>query len=309
MIVYKEFSSLVTDLGISAKTLYSVSHRINRHYRPVSLPKGNGEYRELHVPDRLLKTIQRRINDKLLSLEEISPYAKAYKPSGSTKANAAPHVGKPILLKLDIRHFFDHLYYPLVKDKAFPAERYSEQNRILLALLCVYKDALPQGAPTSPTISNIIMRDFDNNVGSWCAQKKIAYTRYCDDMTFSGDFDPKPVIDLVKSELKKLGLFINTKKTVVVRRGQKQIVTGIVVNEKKSVPTEYKAKLRQEMYYCMKFGIDSHVERSGISDEPHTYACKLLGKVNYVLSVEPDNKAMTDYKSWLQQQIKLLKNF
>lgn len=308
MIVYKEFSSLVTDLGISAKTLYSVSHRTNRHYHPGSLPKGNGEYRELHVPDRLLKTIQRRINDKILSLEEISPYAKAYKPGGNTKANAGPHVGKPVLLKLDIRHFFDHLYYPIVKDKAFPAERYSEQNRILLTLLCVYKDALPQGAPTSPAISNIIMRDFDNTVGNWCAQKKIAYTRYCDDMTFSGDFDPKPVIAMVKSELKKLGLFLNTKKTVVVRKGQKQIVTGIVVNEKKSVPAEYKAKLRQEMYYCMKFGIESHMERSGIPVEPYRYALKLLGKVNYVLSVEPNSKAMSDYKSWICQQLKIFEN-
>ena len=95
-------------------------------------------------------------------------------------------------------------------------------------------------------ISNIIMRDFDNKIGAWCYEHEIAYTRYCDDMTFSGDFDPKLVIHLVKSELKKLGLFLNDQKTVVVRKGQKHSVTGIVVNEKLSAPSKYKKKIRQE---------------------------------------------------------------
>ena len=220
MIIYKEFSSLVNDLGFSGKALYTVSNHINKHYEPVKIPKGNGEFRQLYVPDRLLKAIQRAINEKLLSAEEISPYATAYRPGGSTKLNACPHIDKPVLLKLDIRHFFDHLIYPVVKEKAFPEKRYSDQNRVLLSLLCVYMDSLPQGAPTSPTISNIIMNDFDNTIGQWCSDNKISYTRYCDDMTFSGDFDPKLVIHLVKSELKKLGLFLNDQKTVVVRIGQ-----------------------------------------------------------------------------------------
>ena len=300
MIVYKEFSSLVNDLGVSGKALYSISNHINRHYSSTKIPKGNGEFRQLYVPDEFLKAIQRKINDKLLSLEEISPYATAYRPGGSTKVNASPHVGKPVLLKLDIRHFFDHLIYPIVKEKAFPKERYSEQNRVLLALLCVYRDALPQGAPTSPTISNIIMKAFDDAVGLWCSNKGIAYTRYCDDMTFSGDFDPHSVIPLVKSELKKLGLFLNDKKTVVVREGQKHSVTGIVVNEKMSVSADYKKKIRQEMYYCMKFGVESHLKLNNIKESDATYISKLLGRVNYVLSIEPYNTQMQEYKSWLK---------
>lgn len=62
------------------------------------------------------------------------------------------------------------------------------------------------------------------------------------------------------------------------------------------------------MYYCMKYGVESHVVNSGISDEPYRYALKLLGKVNYVLSVEPDSKAMSDYKSWICQQLKIFEN-
>lgn len=302
MIVYKEFSSLVNDLGFSGKALYSVSNHIHRHYHPVKIPKGDGEFRQLYVPDDFLKSIQRKINEKLLSMEEISPYATAYRPGGSTKVNANPHVGKPVLLKLDIRHFFDHLIYPIVKDKAFPKERYSEQNRVLLSLLCVYMDALPQGAPTSPTISNIIMREFDNVIGFWCASNGITYTRYCDDMTFSGDFEPAPVILRVKVELKKIGLYLNDKKTVVVREGQKHSVTGIVVNEQLSVPADYKKQIRQEMYYCMKFGVGSHLATTGSEETMEKYILQLLGRINYVLSIEPQNKQMVKYKTWLKEQ-------
>ena len=203
MIVYREFSSLSKDLGFSGEALYSVSNNITKHYRPIQIPKKNGDVRQLYVPDEFLKTIQRSIKSNLLDFEEISPYASAYRFGASTKFNAQPHVDSPVLLKLDIRHFFDNLIYPIVKEKTFPAERYSEQNRILLSVLCVYKDALPQGAPTSPVISNIIMKDFDNTVGEWCIERNIKYTRYCDDMTFSGDFEPNNVIILVRNELKK----------------------------------------------------------------------------------------------------------
>lgn len=302
MIVYKEFSSLLFDLGFSGKALYSVSNHIHKHYHSVKIPKGNGEFRQLYIPDKFLKSIQRRINDRLLSLEDISSYATAYRPCSSTKVNAGPHVGSPVLLKLDIRHFFDNLIYSLVKEKVFPKERYSEQNRILLSLLCVYRDSLPQGAPTSPTISNIIMREFDNTIGSWCADKGIAYTRYCDDMTFSGDFDPRPVIQLVKSELKKLGLFLNDKKTVIVRRGQRHSVTGLVVNEKISIPADYKKQIRKDMYYCMKFGVNSHLSSICSDESVDGYVLSLLGKINYVLSVEPQNSEMIKYKSWLNNQ-------
>lgn len=302
MIIYRELSSLETDLGFSAKALYGVSYHRHKHYHPAKVPKGNGEFRELCVPDEFLKTIQRRIADRLLVYEAISPFAAAYRPGGSTLVNAAPHVGKPVLLKLDIRRFFDHIIYPMVKEKAFPAERYSEANRILLSMLCIYKDALPQGAPTSPVISNIIMREFDDTVGAWCLSKGITYTRYCDDMTFSGDFEPCEVIQFVKNELGKSGLFLNDKKTVVLRDGQKKAVTGIVVNEKPNVSAAYRRKLRQELYFCQKYGLDEHIHRLGLDISAPQYAMQLLGRVNYVLQITPDNAEMRQYKEWLLQK-------
>ena len=299
MITYKEFSSLENDLGFSAKTLYSVANRTYKHYHSVKIPKSNNGYRRLYVPSENLKMIQRMINNKLLSLEDISPYAIAYRLGGSTKLNAQLHIGKSILLKLDIKNFFDNIGYDLLKKKVFTEERYSEQNSALLSLLCLYRGAIPQGAPTSPTISNIIMREFDNTIGSYCSKKNIAYTRYCDDMTFSGDFIPNDIIKMVKRELKKLGLNLNKKKTIVVKKGQKQTVTGIVVNEKLSVPNSYKKKIRQEMYYCIKFGVASHIKAINISETSENYISTLLGKINYVLSVEPNNTEMKQYREWL----------
>lgn len=304
MIVYRELSSLCADLGFSARTLYGVGYHRGKHYHTVKVPKGNGEDRELCVPDELLKSIQRRIAERILAAEEISPYACAYKVGGSVLSNAGAHIAKPVLLKLDIRHFFDHIIYPLVKERAFPALRFSESNRILLSMLCLYRDALPQGAPTSPVISNIIMRDFDNIVGKWCAERRIAYTRYCDDLTFSGNFSPNEVILFVKDELRKMGFFLNDKKTVVARDGQKKAVTGLVVNEKLNISAEYRRKLRQELYFCQTRGVAEHIERRGSSETQEHYLRCLLGRVNYVLQVRPNDAEMQGYKNWLTERLK-----
>ena len=205
------------------------------------------------------------------------------------------------IYKLDIRHFFDNIIYPTVK-KAFPSDRYSEQNRILLALLCSFRDTLPQGAPTSPGISNIIMRDFDFAVGQWCDSHAISYTRYCDDMTFSGEFDPASVIAMVRNELQKTGLFLNESKTTVVHKGQKQQVTGIVVNEAAHIPNDYKRKIRQEMYFCKKYGVSAHLDHLGTKISPEAYTASMLGRVNYVLSVEPSNSEMLHYRDVLRRK-------
>lgn len=299
MIVYRELSSLEKDLRVSAKALYTLSNQVHRHYHNVKIPKGNGEFRELSVPDNFLKAVQSKIAEHILSQEEVSPYAMAYRPGGSTLSNALPHVGQPMVMKLDIKQFFDHCIYPVVKERAFPAEKYSEANRVLLALLCVHKDALPQGAPTSPAISNIILRDFDRVVGDWCRERNIAYTRYCDDMTFSGMFDPTEVKSLVKHELKQFGFFINDKKTVVLRNGQRKVVTGIVVNEKPQTSATYRRAIRQDLYYCRKYGLEAHLHKKGLLVSPDTYKAQLLGRINYALSVNPSDIELKKYREWL----------
>ena len=299
MIVYRELSSLKQDLGISAKTLYAVSSNLGKHYRKAKLPKKNGGFRNLSVPDEVLKSIQKRIAEVLLIHMPVSRYAKAYRFGSSTLRNAKHHVGKQVVLMLDILHFFASIRYSTVKDKGFPEEIYAEPLRILLTMLCYHKDALPQGAPSSPAITNIILYEFDEQLGQWCREHGIAYTRYCDDMTFSGDFEPSEAIRYVRLELKKMGFLLNEQKTRIQRPGQQQTVTGIVVNEKLSIPADYRRKLRQELYYCRKFGIQEHLQRIDLEIPENTYRIQLLGKVNYVLQVHPNDKDMLDARKWL----------
>lgn len=298
MIVYRELSSIEKDLGFSAKTLYGLSNSLEKHYHTVYLPKSDGSKRKLSVPDLILKLVQKSIADNILIQYPISKYAKAYKPGSSIQKNARPHVGKKKILKLDIEGFFDHILYSRVKDTVFYEEKYSESIRILLTMLCYYNDSLPQGAPTSPAITNIIMYDFDETVGDFCIKKKIAYTRYCDDMTFSGCFDEREIISFVKGELRKLGLFLKNRKTAVISASKRQVVTGIVVNEKMNVTKDYKKTIRQEIYYIKKFGLDEHLKRLGISDKQQ-YVLSLKGRIAFVLQTIPNNCEFIEYKNFL----------
>ena len=285
---YFELGSLEKDLGVSAKTLYSLSNSINSHYRSVSIPKPDGSRRTLSIPDPILKHVQKRINYIILSTMNVSIYSKAYSFGDSPLRNAIPHLKQKLILKLDIRKYFDHVTYPLIKEKVFKDDQFSESNRILLSLLCIYNESLPQGSPTSPAISNILLYDFDNVIGEWCRQRNFVYTRYCDDMTFSGNFDGLHPIDIIRKvelELKKYGLFINRKKIQYLHDGQRKKITGIVVNDKPNVPANYRRKIRQEMHYINKYGLEDHLKKIG-SDQTNTeYLRSLLGRINYVLSI------------------------
>ena len=308
MVVYRDLESIEADLKISLKQLYTLSNELDCHYHMAEIPKRCGGVRRLCVPDESLKYVQRRICEVLLVHMPISPYATAYRYGAKTRFNALPHVGKKCILKLDISHFFDSILYSQVKESAFPESIYSEKIRVLLSILCYYKESLPQGAPTSPAISNIIMREFDEAVGEWCNERGIAYTRYCDDMTFSGDFIPAEVRSFVGHELKKYGFFLNPAKTKTAQRGTRQTVTGIVVNEKTNLPSEYRKRLRQELYYCRKFGVYEDIKRIHAGDAVDVYLKRLLGRVNYVLSVRPDDTEMLNYRSWLIGEMKIQAN-
>ena len=300
MIDYVKLADVERDLGFSARTLYSLSNNLEQHYHNVFIPKSDGSRRKLSVPDLILKKVQRSIADNILIQYPISRYAQAYKLGSSIQRNAQPHVGKKKLLKLDIEGFFDHIHYSQVKDIVFYEEKFSEPIRILLTMLCYYKESLPQGAPTSPAITNIIMYDFDETVGDFCNKKKISYTRYCDDMTFSGDFDEQEIIALVKSELCKLGLFLKNRKTVVVPSTKRQTVTGIVVNEKLNLTKAYKKNIRQEMYYIKKFGLDEHLNKRGLTDK-HQYLLSLHGRIAFVLQTVPNDREFLEYQQFFSK--------
>ena len=270
--------------------LYGLSNHTEEHYQKIQIPKRNGAWRTLYVPDSLLKYVQKQILHKVLTQLPVSYCASAYKKGCSLKENAAPHTGKSIVLKLDILDFFGNITYISVYQHAFPGELFPPPVRTLLAHLCCYRDFLPQGAPTSPYISNLVLFPFDRYMERWCKNQNITYTRYCDDLTFSGSFEPEAVIRKVSSFLLRMGFEINPKKMKICPQGQRQIITGIVVNEKTQVPKTYRRNLRQEIYYIEKFGLSEQTGHIHLDLTPEKYLEHLKGKLRYVLQINPQDR-------------------
>ena len=287
------------------KTIYSISNNIEKNYKIYKIKKRNGKYRTIYEPNKTLKQIQKRILVNILNNKKISKYAKAYHKGIGLKDNAIPHVNKEMILKLDIKDFFENISFLDVYNSCFSIEYFPKSVGMLLTYLCTYDDHLTQGSPTSAYISNLVMKEFDEELGLWCESKNISYTRYSDDMTFSGELNPSEVIVKVRKMLYKLGLELNDSKIHVVFKYSNQNVTGVVVNEKMQVNTKYRNKIRQEIYYIKKFGLDSHLEKCGINIESKKYLTKLYGRVLYVLQINENDEEFKKYKEFIKSLKKL----
>ena len=288
-------------LGYDSKYVYAVSNSPVKFYHCYSIPKKNGGKRKISEPLPNLKDIQRWILDYILYSFEVSPYAKAYIKGKSIKDNVRFHRRQKKVLSLDIKDFYDHLTDWMVY-QLFLSAGYSEAVGMMLTNLCCLEGSLPQGAPTSAALSNILMRSFDYKVGEFCKKSKIRFTRYADDMTFSGDFNELKIISFVKKNLKELQLSINEKKTRVRKQGQQQEVTGIVVNYKPQLAKNIRKNIRKEMYYINKYGLQSHL--SYIQEEHSKYLEHLYGVINYALFINPNDAEMRKYKADIKSIMK-----
>lgn len=286
------------------KTLYSLSNNIEKNYRVYKIRKNNGGYRTIYEPNSLLKHIQKSILNNILNNKSISLYAKAYHKGISLRDNASAHVNKDLILKLDIKNFFESISFVDIYNSCFSIEYFPKSVGMLLTYLCTYNDHLTQGSPTSSYISNLVMKDFDEELGYYCEMNNISYTRYSDDMTFSGDFNPSEVIVKVRKMLYKLGLELNDSKIHVIHKSSCQSVTGIVVNEKVQVGSRYRNKIRQEIYYIRKYGLESHLDRCGIKDDNLKYLNRLYGRILYVLQINCDDKEFIEYKDFVLKLFK-----
>lgn len=273
------------------KTLYTLSNSLKEHYSIIKIPSKGGKIRKICAPDARLKRIQRKLLDNYLKYLPISDCAYAYVAGKSCAKNAKVHVGKPKLLKMDIESFFDCVEY----DAVFRAvKRLGLDNAAtgLISNLCVFRGSLPQGAPTSPYIANLVLVYFDDEVWKYCAARGITYTRYCDDLTFSGDFLFSDVFYFVERMLKKYGFRVNRKKTRFVSHSSRQSVCGITVNKKAQLSAQYRRNIRQQVYYLEKYGFCEELHE-GFTREK--YLQTLLGQISYALGVNPDDKYMTAY--------------
>ncbi len=297
---------LAQAIAVPRNMLFELARNTAKQYQLIMLRKKNGGFRYIHSPSDDLKHAQKQILKKILSAMEVSPYATAYLRGKSLKDNAAPHTNHKHLLKMDITDFFGSITYLQVISSAFPSKRYPVQVGAMLTSLCCLNNRLPQGAPTSPMLSNIVMKNFDDSIGSWCKERGISYTRYCDDLTFSADYPLYVVYAKVKQMLFCRGFEVNEAKTKFISNASCQLVTGLTVNEKVSVPREYKRQLRQEIYYAVKFGFSDSIVQGNRFEfitrgVPNCakYFNHLKGQVNYVLQIEPENR-------WFREAVEML---
>lgn len=283
------------------KTIYSISNNGENNYKIYKIKKKNNKYRTIYEPNKILKYIQRQILNNILNTKDISKYATAYHKGISLKDNVKVHVNKDIILKLDIKNFFESISFGDVYNSCFSIEYFPKPVGMLLTYLCTYNDHLTQGSPTSSYISNLVMKDFDEELGSWCEENNISYTRYSDDMTFSGNFNPSELIIKVKRMLHKLSLDLNDDKTHVVYKSARQDVTGITVNEKIQVNIKYRKNIRQEIYYIKKYGLVSHLDRCNNICDKKKYLDSLYGKILYVLQINGNDKEFIEYKDYINK--------
>lgn len=254
-----DFTSLGLMLGISPRLIQQISRRSARHYRSFELRKRTGGVRSIDSPRVFLKVIQQFLADYVLAGLPVSRAVYSYRAGTSIIDNARQHVGKDYVANIDIKDFFGSIQRSHIQ-ALFARNGFSDASAALIAKLVTKDEVLPQGAPTSPLISNAFLLSFDEMMLIDCRVHGLAYSRYADDITVSGA-DRNAITDMIDVARQRLavryGLMLNKKKTRISSRHGQQKVTGVVVNEKLLPPRTFRRQVRAAFHNACKQG---HVE-------------------------------------------------
>lgn len=262
-------------------------HKIGpQKYHVFSISSGT-KIRRITAPSRPLKLRQKWVLTEILLHLKISPHAHGFEAGRSIRTNALPHAEHSYALCVDIQDYFPSISQDSVF-KVFREAGYSRSAAEALADVCCFDRVLPQGAPTSPRLSNLVFRDLDEGLAALAADKNAVYTRYADDLTFSADCDLGDLKDDVASLLQRHGFSLHPEKCHLYGPGRPKVITGLIVqNGTVRVPKAFKRTLRQEIYYCKKFGVQIHLENTN-SSRAVNYREHLYGKAYYLHMIEPE---------------------
>lgn len=281
------------------------------HYHQFSVPKKTGGLRHISAPKPQLAAAQQWIAAHILNQLPATDAAHGFVPGRSTLSNAQPHIGQALLCNLDLRDFFPSIRFARVRG-IFHSLGYSSAVATVLALLCteaprisgqISEDprqrvfhlamgerVLPQGACTSPALSNLICRRLDHRLAGLAQAFGYRYSRYADDLSFSCGPEHKAefgrFIASVRHILQAEGLQEHPEKTHVRGQGARMEVTGIVVNQGAGLKREDKRRLRAMLHNAARHGLSSQ------NREQHpNFANYLRGWVSYLCMVEPEQAA------------------
>jgi retron-type reverse transcriptase len=253
------------NMKVSALRHFSIHRDRDRvcHYVTFAIAKRNGSQRLIMAPKRRLKAIQKTMLRELVSKLPVSEAAHGFLPGRSIRSGATPHVGQKVLLKLDLRDFFPSVTFARVRGFLI-AVGYSFPVATTLAVLMTEAERQPvevdgelfyvpagqrfcvQGAPTSPGLCNSICQRLDRRLAGLAWKYDWQFTRYADDLTFSGNTPEAfpAVYRLAKHICRDEGFEINRDKTRIMRRGQRQRVTGVTVNDNLGLSRRERRHLR-----------------------------------------------------------------
>lgn len=259
-------------------------------YHTFTIPQTE-KLRTITAPSRPLKQRQRWVLQEILSKVGISEHAHGFEPGRSIKTNALLHADSKYALCMDIKDFFPSIHYDSIAN-VFRSIGYSPSASRLLADLCSYNKTLPQGAPTSPKLANIIFKPLDEKLAAIAKEESAIYSRYADDLTFSSDHDMNGIFNRVKQLLESFGFYLNEEKIHNYGPDIPKRITGLVVqNGTVRVPKYFKRMLRQEIHYCLKYGVLTHLENTK-SVRFINYREHLYGKAYFINMVEPKEGRM-----------------
>ena len=256
-------------------TYYSNPNNVHGRYRHFSIPKKSGGKRNIAAPSKGLAHILYYVNILLKAIYQPSDYAMGFVEGRSVVDNAIRHIGQNYVFNTDVENFFPSIEQPRVW-KRFQLKPFNFKRPIanMLAGLCCIKEKnadgtvkyiLPQGAPTSPLITNAICDTLDRRLSGLARRFNLHYSRYADDITFSsmhyvykedGDF---------RTELKRIiegqNFKMNEAKTRLQKIGERQEVTGLTVSNKVNASTAYVAEIRNLLHIWEKYGYNEAYKR------------------------------------------------
>lgn len=278
-------------------------NEISDHYRVFKIPKKSGGERLISSPDNQLGLLQSRVAKILAELYKPRDAAKAFIKGRSIVQNAAPHVRKQFVFNIDLLDFFPSITFPRVRGLLMaPPYNVSPEVSSVIAHLCTLNGVLPQGAPTSPILSNMICSKLDRELTLLAKEEGCVYTRYADDITFSFVCSlphlPEAIVSIDKSsgnvygadageKLRKViesnGFSINGKKTRLQSNKERQIVTGIKVNKKLNLDRRFIRKTSAILHSLEVNGIKASEDRyNSTSGVKNGLRAHLRGRIQYI---------------------------
>ena len=308
----KTVEDLCNILNISRKQLNYILFVKGKKYIEFDIPKKNGGTRKILSPSTDLKIIQQRLSKLLYECYDFLEVQHGFITNRSCVTNANQHIGKRFVLNIDLENFFDTIHFGrvqgLFKNKPF---NFNNEVATFIAKLVCENGKLPQGAPTSPVISNIICYKMDKKLAYLARKNRCVYTRYADDITFSTNSDKFPsqiayeqfnevvlsnkLIDIINGGY-DTGFRINTTKTRLSKKMMRQEITGITVNEKLNLNKKYIKSIRAMLHSIKVVGFIETTKKNfnncqSITEEQARLKMfnLLQGKLNYLKMVRGYN--------------------